>query len=83
MSEPTNASLPPKLDAALQKYVDDGCPGDVNRFLDDLGIVHQPVQTGKFEPRAPICGDGYRAVQKCYYNKHDGEHCFWTCVPIN
>jgi hypothetical protein len=81
MPEPANTSLPPSLDAALQKYVDDGCPGDVNHFLDALGIEHQPVQSGEFEPRAVVCEDGYKAVQKCYYNKHDGEQCFWTCVP--
>jgi hypothetical protein len=83
MSESTNAGLPPDLDAALQKYVDEGCPGDVNLFLDDLGIEHQPVRSGEFMPHYPLCGEGYKPLQKCYYNKHDGEHCFWTCVPNN
>jgi hypothetical protein len=42
------------------KYVDEGCPGDINRFLDYLSIEHHPVHPGKFMPHYVLCEEGYR-----------------------
>ncbi len=73
------------LDKAMQEYFAEGAPGDVNQWLDAKGIVHEPVmeakKVGEFEPRYPVCGDGLHAVMHGYYNKHDGEHIYWTCEP--
>lgn len=83
MSEPVQETFPPELDQALQRYVNEDCPGDVNEYLDGLHIVHLPVHqvTGEFKPAYPGCGDGFHAVMHSYYNKHDGEQTFWTCEP--
>jgi hypothetical protein len=82
MTEKPSTGFPPEIDQALQRYVDEDCPGDVNAYLDALHIEHPQIhESGAFMPEYPVCGDDYHAVMKSYYNKHDGEHWYWTCEP--
>jgi hypothetical protein len=78
----TDASGFPKLlDEALSKFFAEVGEGDVNGYLDRLGIEHPqlsvyPGRPSEFHIEMPLCGDGYHWEQSTYYNKHSG----WTTV---
>jgi hypothetical protein len=77
--------FPAAMDEALTRYFEQDERGDVNVYLDKLGIKHEPVSmfAGKPDPihvEMPGCGEGYHWVQTTYYNKHDGWNTVGSCV---
>jgi hypothetical protein len=74
--------------SALRDYVTAGCPGDVNKYLDERKIAHPDVVhvQADSEPLAPhhvdapICTPPLVPKNKWIPDKHGG-HIFWWCGP--
>lgn len=73
----------------LEGYVEAGCPGDVNAFLDDRELAHPQIE---HEPRDEfveeanreakvICEPGYTPVSIWVPDKAGG-HLFWYCERV-
>ena len=80
--------LSTEVSEALSSYVEAGCPGDVNAYLDRQGLSHPPIEHERRDERTEeaarsarvICDPGYVA-ESMWIPDRKGGHYFWYCVP--
>jgi hypothetical protein len=84
MTENFDHSLPDNLADEVGQYIDEGCPGDLNAYLDKRGTPHPQFRYHEvspdedFNPEFVPCPDGYRST---WVRLKDGR--MWsTCVAI-
>ena len=74
-----------EVEHALDRYFAEEAPGDVNEYLDKLGIEHPRMHLiertpdeGELEPQyfVPPCDPGTEPVAR-----YEGNRLVWSCVP--
>jgi hypothetical protein len=84
MSEIADNTLPVELAAEVKRYIAEGCPGDLNDYLDDRNVVHPAFRHHVLKPGEEFkpevvggCGPGFHGG---WARAKDG-HWWSTCLP--
>jgi hypothetical protein len=88
MAEASPSGLPGDAEEALDRYFAEEDPGEVNDYLDNLGISHPRMRYMQLSPdeqefhldyAVVPCDPGTHPVAR--YDKYDNGRLVWYCIP--